>query len=324
MKMWKCLLTAPLALGLTFAAANADQYPSKPITLVVTASPGGVTDVLARTIGQHMNKDWGQPVIVENKPGASNQIGTEFVAKSTPDGYTMLVTPEATFVINPWIYSKLPYDPEKDFTPVSGLVKIHQSLVTNSSLPVNNLKELIALAKKEPGRLNYGTFGIGSTGHLNMEWLQSLTGMKLVAVHYKGAAPALNDVISNHIQMMFLSAGSVRQYYKMGKVKLIAVGSPKRLAGYPEVPTIAESGYPGFEAVSWFGLFTPRGTPNDVVEKVNAEVQRAFEDAEFQNKFLKPHMFEPMVGSPKEFSAYIKSEAQKWRGVVRKANLKLN
>jgi tripartite-type tricarboxylate transporter receptor subunit TctC len=324
MKTWKCLLTATVCLGLTFTTAHAEKYPSKPITLVVTASPGGVTDVLARTIGQHLNKEWGQPVIVENRPGASNQIGTEYVAKSTPDGYTMLVTAESTFVINPWIYSKLHYDPAKDFTPVSGLVKINQSLVTSPSLPVHNLNELIALAKKEPGQLNYGTFGIGSTGHLNMVMLEHRAGMKLVAVHYKGATPALNDVISNHIQMMFISAGSVGQYWKTGKVKLLAVGSSKRLARYPEVPTIAESGFPGFEAISWFGLYAPHGTPNDIVEKVNAAVQRVFDDAEFQNKLLKPHMFEPLIGTPKQFSDFVKSETKRWGEIVHQAKLKLN
>lgn len=324
MKMWKCLLTATAWLALTFTAAHAGKYPTRDITLVVTASPGGVTDLLARTIAQHMNKDWGQPVIVENKAGASNRIGTGYVAKADPDGYTMLVTAESTFVINPWIYTKLNYNPTKDFTPVSGLVEIHQALVASAALPVNNLEGLIALAKKKPGQLYFGTFGIGSTGQLNMVMLEHRAGIKLVAVNYKGARPALNDVIANHIQMMFISAGSVAQYVRAGKVKLIAVGSSKRLSEFPKVPTIAESGFPGFEAISWFGLYAPHGTPKDIVEKVNAEVQHIFDDADFQNKFLKPHMFEPLAGTPKQFSAFIRAQTKKWGKVVHLAHLKLN
>jgi tripartite-type tricarboxylate transporter receptor subunit TctC len=324
MKTWQCLVTVIACLGLTFTPTHAENYPSKPIILVVPTLPGGVTDILARVLGQRLAKSWGQPVIIENKAGASRQIGTEYVAKSAPDGYTMLLSAEATFVINPSIYSKLNYDPMKDFTPITGLVKISQSLVTNPSLPVRDLKELIALAQKRPGQLNYGTYGIGSTGHLNMEMLQYMAGVSLVAVHYKGATPALNDVMAGNIQMMFVSTSSVIQFWQTGKVKLIGVGSGKRLPQFPELPTISENGLPGFEAVSWFGLFAPRGTPDDVVEKVNAEVRRIFEDEEFQDKFLSPNMYESIVSSPKQFSDFIKSETEKWGDVARKAKVKVN
>lgn len=323
MKTWQCLLAVAL-LNLTSTIAHGETYPSKTITLVVTAAPGGVTDILARLLGQRLSKTWGQPVVVENRPGASNQIGAEYVAKSAPDGYTMLVTAEATFVVNPWLYSKLSYDPVKDFTPIAGLVSISQSLVVNPSLPVENLQELIALAKRQPGELNYGTFGVGSTGHLNMEMLQHMAGVKLAAVHYKGATPALTDVIGGHIQMMFISTSSAIEPWKAGKLKLLAVGSNKRLARFPEVPTVAESGIPGFEAVSWFGLFAPGGTPPDVVERVNAEVQHMLDDDEVREKFLAPNIFEPMAGSPEQFSAFIKAEAKKWGQVVRDAKVKLD
>ncbi|HXZ21322.1 MAG TPA: tripartite tricarboxylate transporter substrate binding protein [Pseudolabrys sp.] len=322
MKTWQYSLAASLWLCMAPAVAHSESYPSKPVTLVVTAAPGGVTDILARALGQRLGKIWGQQVIVENKPGASNQIGAAFVANSAPDGYTMLVSPEATFVINPWLYKNLPYDPVKDFVPVTGLISISQALITNPSLPAKDMKELIAFAKKRPDELNYGTFGVGSTGHLNMEMLQIATGMKVVAVHYKGATPALTDVIAGHIQMMFISIGSAIQPSETGKVKLLAVGSAKRLTQYPDIPTAAEAGLPGFEAVSWFGLFAPRNTPGDIVAKVNADVRRVFEDAEFREKLLAANMFESIISSPEQFSAFIKSDAQKWRNVIDTAKVK--
>ena len=231
MKKWQYSLAA--VLWLSVVSAYGESYPNKPVTLVVTAVPGGVTDILARALGQRLGKIWGQAVIVENKPGASNQIGAVFVANSAPDGYMMLVTAEATFVINPWLYSKLPYDPVKDFMPITGLVSISQALITTPSLPVQNIKELIEFARKKPGELNYGTFGIGSTGHLNMEMLQTASGVKLVAVHYKGATPALTDVIAGNIQMMFINTSSAIGPWEAGRLKLLAVGSNKQLRDFP-------------------------------------------------------------------------------------------
>jgi tripartite-type tricarboxylate transporter receptor subunit TctC len=324
MKKWQYSLAAALWLSVASASAHGESYPNKTVTLVVTAAPGGVNDILARALGQQLGKIWGQQVVVENKPGASNEIGAVSVAKSAPDGHTMLVTAEATFVINPWLYSKLPYDPVKDFTPITGLVSINQALIASPSVPVQNIKELIEFAKKRPGELNYGTFGVGSTGHLNMEMLAIATGVKLVAVHYKGATLALTDVMAGHIQMMFINTSSAIQPWQAGRVKLLAVGSSKRLARFPDIPAVAEDGLPGFEAVSWFGLFAPRGTPRDIVARVNADVRRVFEDAEFREKFLDINMFEPMTGSPEQFSAFIKSDAQKWRNVINTAKVKVD
>ncbi len=322
MKKWQYSLAVPFWLTIASAVAHAESYPNKTVTLIATAAPGGVVDILARAIGQRLGKIWGQQVVVENKAGASNQIGATFVANSAPDGYTLLVSPEAAFVINPWLYKSLPYDPAKDFVPITGLVSISQALIVNPSVPAQNLNELIAFARKKPNQLNYGTFGVGSTGHLNMEMLQIATGMKLVAVHYKGATPALTDVIAGHIQMMFISTSSAIQPAEVKTVKLLAVGSRNRLARYPDIPTVAEAGLPGFEAVSWFGLFAPRDTPRDIVAQINADVRRVFEDAEFQEKFLATNMFEPMISSPEQFSAFIKSDAQKWRDVIRTAKVR--
>ncbi|MGC1320231.1 MAG: tripartite tricarboxylate transporter substrate binding protein [Pseudolabrys sp.] len=324
MKKWQCSLAVVVLLSMASAGAHGEKYPNKAVTLVVTAAPGGVTDILARAVGQRLGKIWGQPVVVENKPGASNQIGAVAVANAAPDGYTMLVTAEATFVINPWLCSKLPYDPMTDFVPITGLVSISQALITNPSVPVRDMKGLIEFAKQRPGELNYGTFGVGSTGHLNMEMLQIATGVRLVAVHYKGATPALTDVIAGNIQMMFINTSSAIGPWESGRVKLLAVGSNKRLARFPNISTVAENGLQGFEAVSWFGLFAPRETPRDVVAGINADVRRVFEDAQFREKFLDINMFEPMISSPEQFFAFIKSDTQKWRNVINIAKVRVD
>jgi tripartite-type tricarboxylate transporter receptor subunit TctC len=310
-----CLLAAA-------AAAQEANYPTKPVTIIVPAAPGGVTDALGRTLAQRFTEAWGQQVIVENKPGANNQIAAEYVTKAAPDGYTLFIGPEVTFVVNPSLYAKLPYDPVKGFTPVSGLVTINQALIVNPALPVHNVKELIALAKEKPSELNYGTFGIGSSGHLNMELFQALSGAKFQAVHYKGATPALTDVMAGHIQLMFISVGSAVPQWKADKVKLIAVGAAKRMVLLPEVPTVAESGLPGYEAVSWFGLFGPPGMPADIVAKINAEVRRTFADPEVKKNFLERQYFESIAGTPEELAKYIKSDEPKWRKVIHDAKVK--
>jgi len=304
------------------AAAQATSYPTKPVTIIVPAAPGGVTDALARTLAQRFTEAWGQQVIVENKPGANNQIAAEYVTKAAPDGYTLLIGPEVTFVVNPSLYAKLPYDPVTGFTPISGLVTINHALIVNPALPVQNVKELIALAKQKPGEINYGTFGVGSSGHLNMELFQARSGAKFQAVHYKGATPALTDVVAGHIQMMFISVGSAVPQWKTDKVKLIAVGAAKRMALLPEVPTVAESGLPGYEAVSWFGLFGPPGMPADIVAKINAEVRKVFADPEIKKHFLERQSFESIASPPAQLVQYIKDEETKWRKVIQDAKLK--
>jgi tripartite-type tricarboxylate transporter receptor subunit TctC len=320
MRRWIAALAVSGCLG-GAAAAQVTEYPVRPITLIVPAAPGGVTDTLGRTLAQRFTQAWGHQAVVENKPGANNQIAAEFVTKSAPDGYTLFIGPEVTFVVNPSLYPKLPYDPFKGFTPISGLVTINHALVVNPSFPVRNVKDLIALAKSKPGEINYGTFGIGSSGHLNMELLQALSGAKFQAVHYKGATPALTDVMAGHIQMMFISVGSAVPQWKADKVKLIAVGAAKRMRLLPEVPTVAESGLPGYEAVSWFGLFGPPGMPADIVAKINEEVRKAFSDPDLKQNFLDRQYFESIAGTPDELAGYIRSEEPKWRKVIRDAKV---
>ncbi|HEY2185020.1 MAG TPA: tripartite tricarboxylate transporter substrate binding protein [Xanthobacteraceae bacterium] len=319
MRSWLVTMTITCALQTSAAAQMA--YPTKPVSIVVPASPGGVTDMLARTLAQRFTEAWGQQALVENKPGANNQIAAEYVTKAAPDGYTLMIGPETTFVVNPSLYAKLPYDPINGFTPISGLVTINHALIVNPALPVRNVQELIALAKQKPGEINYGTFGVGSSGHLNMELFEALSGARFQAVHYKGATPALTDVMAGHIQMMFISAGSAVPQWKAAKVNLIAVGAAKRMRLLPEVPTVAESGLPGYEAVSWFGLFGPAGMPADVVGKINGEVRKTFADPEIQRAFLDRQYFESIAGTPEQLMERIRSDEPKWRKVIHDAKV---
>src|SRR5690349_2120217 len=218
---------------------------------------------------------------------------------------------------------RLPYDPVKDFTPITGLVTIHHALITHPSLPVASVRDLLDLARKRPGELNYGTYGIGSSGHLNMEVLQRDAHIKLTPVHYKGASPALTDVIAGHIQLMFISLGTAAPQWKAGKVRMLAIGAPQRLASLPDMPTIAESGVPGFEAASWFALYGPANMPPEVVAKVNREVRALFADEDFRKSFLAPQFFEPIADTPEKLADYLKSETAKWRQVIRDANIKV-
>ena len=315
-------IAAALASLAAATTAFADNYPSKPIAIIVPASPGGVTDMLGRILAQHFTADWGAEAVVENKPGANNQVAAEYVAHQPGDGYTLFVGPETTFIANPRLYAHLAYDPVKDFTPVTGLVQINHALVLNPSVAANSVAALIALGKAKPGELNYGTYGVGSSGHLNMEMFKAATGVNFVAVHYKGATPALQDVIAGHIQLMFVSVGSALPQAKAGTVKIIAVGAPKRMALLPDLPAVAET-VPGYTAVSWFALFGPAGMPPDLVAKINAEVRKIFANPEVQRNFLDAQYFESIAGSPAELSARLRSEEPKWHTLIEQANIKL-
>jgi tripartite-type tricarboxylate transporter receptor subunit TctC len=321
-------LCASIALGCLVAssAAHAQNYPTRPITIVVTAAAGGVTDVVARALGQRLSEKWGQQVVIENKGGAAHVVGAAAVAKATPDGHTLMVAEAGTFTINPTLYAKgkLPYDEEKDFAPITGLVRINQALIAKKSLPARTPAELIELAKKKPGEINFGTAGIGSAPHMNIVLFGNMAGVKLVPVHYRGAAPALNDLIAGHIDMMSVSVSLASPPFRAGKINLLGVGSPQRLAPVADLPTVDEGGLPGYRAATWFGLFATGGTPRDVVMKINSEAARIFADQTFREKFLAPQMFEPIVTSPEEFAAFIKSEQTRWSKVIRDANLKVD
>jgi tripartite-type tricarboxylate transporter receptor subunit TctC len=311
-------------LGLGLLPAQAQTYPAKPVRIVVPFAAGGATDVIARAIGQRLGEAWGQQVIVENKPGANTQLGAADVAKAAPDGYTLLATAEGTFVTNPVLYAKLPYDPVKDFVPVSGLGLITQVLVVNPAAPMRTVADLVALARTKPGELNYGTFGIGSASHLNMAMFEGMAGIKLAPVHYRGGAPAVTDVIGGHIPMLFVSVTLMAQPFKTGQLRALGVGGAKRLAQFPDLPTIAESGLPGFQAVSWFGLFAPAGTPNPIVAKVNADVQQILASAAFRQQFLDPNFYEPIPGTPEQFAEYVRTDAARWANALKDTTIKID
>jgi tripartite-type tricarboxylate transporter receptor subunit TctC len=314
------LIAALIAVIAAPTAARADSYPSKTITIIAPASPGGVTDLLARMLARRFIADWGAQAIVENKPGANNQVAAEYVARQPGDGTTLFIGPETTFIVNPSLYPHLAYDPVKDFTPIAGLVSINHALVLNPSVPADSVKDLISLGKAKPGQLNYGDYGVGSSGNLNMEMFKAVTGVNFVAVHYKGATPALEDVMAGHIQLMFISTGSAMPQAKAGAVKIIGFGAEKRMALLPEVPAIAET-VPGFTAVSWFGLFGPAGVRADVVEKINAEVRAVFADPKVQHDFLDAQYFESLAGSPAALAERMRSEEPKWRKLIRDSHI---
>ena len=314
-----------LLASLAFCSgAQAQSYPSRTVHIVVPLAAGGAADTIARAVAQRLAEAWNQQVLIENKAGANTQIGAQQVAKSAPDGYTLLASAETTFVVNPSLYSKLSYDPAKDFAPISGLGVINQALIVHPSVPATTVKELIGLAKAKPGELTYGTFGIGSSGHLNMEMFQGMAGVTLRAVHYRGGAPALTAVMGGHTDALFISLGQMAQPWQAGQVRTLAVGSRKRVAEFPQLPTVAESGLPDFEAASWFGLVAPSGTPPEIVRKINADVQGILTDASFKEKFLVPNRYEPIIGSPEQFDAFMKADAEKWTKVIKDANVKVD
>jgi tripartite-type tricarboxylate transporter receptor subunit TctC len=284
-----------------------------------------VTDVVARALGERLSQTWGQQVVIENKGGAAHVVGAQSVAKAAPDGYSLLVAEAGTFTINPTLYGKgkLPYDEEKDFIPITGIVRINQALLGHPSLPANNVRELIELASKKPGEFTYGTAGIGSAPHMNMVLFESMANVKLVPVHYRGAAPALTDVIAGHVNLMSVSVSLALPPFRTGKIKIFGIGSGKRLSLAPDIPTVAESGLPNYEATTWFGLFATAGTPREIVTKINAEVAKMLADPQFHEKFLAPQMFEPMASTPEEFADYIKAQTRKWAKVIREQKLSI-
>lgn len=307
-----------LANGIVRAGpASAASYPDKPVRIIVPYSAGGITDILARALAQKLSGAWGQPFIVENKPAGGGLVGVEYVAKSPADGYTLLVGADASLVFDQYTHSKLPYDPIADFAPITGLGISPQALVVHPSVPVKTFADLIALGKEKPGTLNYGTFGIGTSGHLNIVLIEKMTGAKFTPVHYHGAAPAVVDLLGGHIQMMIVSIGLVAQPWQAGQLKVLGFGSTERIPRFPNVPTLAESGLPGYQAGSWYGLVAPKGTPPDVVGKLNAETQKIFSDPEFRKKFLDPNFIYSIASSPEKFAERIHSDSAKWGKIIR-------
>ncbi len=303
------------------SAQSTGDYPARPLRIVVPFAPGGATDVLARMIGQKLTESWGQQVVVENRPGAGGNIGAEAGARAAPDGYTLTLAAAGFMAVNPSIYAKLPYDSVKDFAPVSLLVKAPLLLVANSTLPANNLKELIEFARANPGKLNIGNGGTGTAQHLGGEFFTSAAGITAVHIPYKGSAPATNDLLAGVFHVQFDNMVTLIPHVKSGRLRPLAVSSQKRVAILPDVPTIAESGLPGFETGTWYGVVAPAATPAPIVDKLNREINRILTLPDVAEK-LNNMGLQAASMSPAQFGDFIKAEIGNYARVVKSANIK--
>ena len=303
---------------LLHTCASAQEYPAKPVRIVVPSSPGGGTDILARQIAAKLTERWGQPVIVDNRPGAGQMIGLELVAKSPADGYVlaMAATPLA---VNSALYKKVPYDPVRDFAPVTQVAAMPNILVAHPALPARTIRQLLTLAKARPGELTYSSSGVGTGPHLSMELFTFMAGVKLEHVPYKGTNPAMVDTISGHVQMLMSTLLPPLPHLKTGRLRAIGVTSAKRLTSLPAVPALAE-GVPGYEVVGWYGMVAPANTPRAIVSKLQKEIASILQATETREK-LAADGAEPVGSTPEEFGAFIKSELVKWAGVVKAAKL---
>jgi tripartite-type tricarboxylate transporter receptor subunit TctC len=298
-------------------SAHAQTWPSKPVRIVVAYPPGGGIDVMARQIAEKLAQPWGQPVVVENRPGANTIIASDAVAKSAPDGSTLLMTTDATFSINPHLYSKLPFDTQRDFIPVTMLVLLQQMLVGHPALPANSLDELIRLAKSKPGTLNYASYGSGSQPHLSGEMLKNKAGIDLVHVPYKGISLAVPAVMAGEVQLTFAGIATSMPQLKAGRIKAFAIGGTQRSPLYPEVPTFAELGYPEVETHAWFGFFLPAGSPQEAVSRIHQDTKKILEDPEFRQKQLIARGYDVVGSSPGDFAAYIRKDSENRARAVR-------
>jgi tripartite-type tricarboxylate transporter receptor subunit TctC len=311
-----------LLLACASAAAFAQAYPSKPVRMIVPYPPGGGVDGMARPLADQLSRRWGQPVIVENKAGAATIIGAEFVAKAPPDGYTLFLTSESTITSNPHVYLKLPYDPVKDLAPITQLIGLPQMVVAHPSVAAGSLPELVALAKAQPGKLNYGSYGNGSQPHLLFEGLKAQTGISVTHVPYKGIAPALQAALAGEVQLTMAGASVARGHIQAGKLKPLAIARSERLALMPDVPTLREAGYPDINPQSWFGLFTTGGTPRTVVDKVYQDVAAVFAEPEFRERHITLRGFDGVISSPQDFARFIQEDLQQKARLIRQTGLK--
>ena len=322
------LLRAIAAVAITAAAApafpqGAADFPAHPIRIVVPFPAGGATDIAARLLAERMAMDWKQPVTVDNRPGAGGNIGSDIVAKSAPDGYNLIMGVTGSHAINISLYARMPYDPVKDFEAISQVAVVPNVVVVHPSVPATTLQAFVALAKKEPGKLNYASLGNGTAAHLTMEMFKIAAGIDLTHIPYKGSAPAVADLLAGQVQAMIDGLPSALPHVQAGKLRALAVTSAKRSPAAPDLPTIAESGYPGFSADAWSGLFAPRGTPKAIVEKISLETQRILKTPEVQKR-LGELGAEPVGSTPAEFAQFVQREIDKWARVVKASGARLD
>jgi tripartite-type tricarboxylate transporter receptor subunit TctC len=308
-------------VALAAGAASAQSYPTKPIRLVVPFAPGGSSTLVARFMSEEMAKGLGTSFVIENKPGGGGNVAMQEVARSAPDGYTLIIGHVGSLAMNPYMYEHLPYDVDKDFAAVSLLAIVPNIFVVYHEVPAKNLREFVALAKAKPGQINYGSAGNGSAGHLAMEYLKQVTGMELQHVPYKGTGPNVTDLIAGRTQATSAGTPPLMPHVKSGKLRVIAVGTSKRLHSLPEVATVAEQGYPGFETSQWYGLNAPAGTPEPILRRLSAEAAKAAKSALVLERF-KSDDAEAVGSTPQEYAAFIKKEQERWSKVVRAANVK--
>ncbi len=302
--------------------AQAQSYPSKPIRLIVPTAPGGGTDFSARLIGTKLAEAWGQTVVIDNRSGASGNIGVELAARAVPDGHT-LVMPITSFPVNPSLFAKLPFDTEKDFAPIALVASAPLLLVVNPSVPAKSVGELIALTKSRPGQLNYANSGSGTTAHLAGELFKRTAGVDIVSIAYKGGGPAVVDLIAGNVQIYFSTIPAALQQVKAGRLRALAVTSTTRVAEISEYPTVAESGLPGFQVIGWFGLFAPAGTPNAVIQKLNGEIVKTLKAPETRER-LSGHGLIPGGGTPQDLGRFLSEEIARWRKLIQEAGIRGN
>jgi tripartite-type tricarboxylate transporter receptor subunit TctC len=312
-----------LAVAIALPIAAQDGYPTKPIRLVVPFPPAGGTDVLSRSIAQSITSNTKWTIVVDNKPGAGGNIGLDAAAKAPPDGYTIAMGQTANLAVNPALYSSMPYDPLKDFAPIALISSQPLILVVNASSPYKTLKDLVDAAKKNPGKVNMASSSNGTIGHIGGELFQRRAGIKMTHVPYKGAGAAVTDLMGNSVDCFFGNTQAVGGLVTSGRLRPLAVTSPQRLANFPNVPTIAELGYPGFEAATWSGLLAPAGTPPAIIDRLNAEANKALGTTEMKAK-LHEDGSTPLGGTPQQFAEFIRKEHAKWGAAVREANIKLD
>jgi tripartite-type tricarboxylate transporter receptor subunit TctC len=317
------LVSAFILSSVLVTPAAAQPYPSRVVKLIVPQTPGGATDVFARKIGQLLSEKWGQPVVIENRAGAGGVVGTEVVAKSAPDGYTLLVTYAGSQAINPALYPKIPFDSVKDFQTIATLASTPFVLIVHPKLPAKDLAEYVALARAKPDALTYASSGNGSVNHLLGEMLKSEADIKMLHVPYRGVAPAITDVIGGQVDSAFSSVPSVLQMVQTDKVRALAISSAKRVAAAPEIPTIAESGFPGFDVNPWWGILAPAGIDMTIVRKINEDVANILRTKEMID-FLAAQGAEPLMTSPEEFLKILEADVVKWAKVVKSAGVTLN
>ena len=310
-----------IAAGLLAGAAQAQAWPSKPIRLVVPFAPGGSSSIVARAVGAEMEKGLGQPIVIDNKPGGGGNVAMQEVARAEPDGYTLIIGHLGTLAVNPFMFDTLPFDTNRDFAAVSLLVKVPNIFVVHADVPARDMREFIALAKKQPGKLFYGSAGNGSAGHLTFEYLKLVSGMDIVHVPYKGTGPNLIDLLAGRTQATSAGTPPLMPHVKAGKLRAIAVAGAKRLPALPEVGTVAEQGYPGFETTQWYGLNAPARTPATVIKRLSEEAAKAVKHPSVLERFAADDA-EGIGSTPEEYTAFIAAEQKRWSDVVRKANIK--